>query len=33
MTKESVFRLAPPKKKGLLSLVFSRFLIIALLLI
>ena len=33
MTKETVFRLAKPKKKGLLSLVFSRFLIIALLLI
>lgn len=33
MTKETVFRLAKPKKKGLLSLVFSRFLIIALLLV
>ena len=33
MTKETVFRLAKPKKKGLLSLIFSRFLIIALLLV
>lgn len=33
MTKENAFRLAKPKKKGLLSLVFSRFLIIALLLV
>ena len=30
---EEVYRLAPPRKKGLLSLVFSRFTVIVLLLI
>ena len=33
MTKETAFRLAKPKKKGLLPLLFSRFFIIALLLV
>ena len=33
MTNEPVYRLAKPKKKGLLPLIFSRFLIIALLLV
>ena len=33
MNEEAVFRLAKPKKKGLLSLIFSRFLIILILLI
>jgi len=33
MNEETIFRLAKPKKKGLLSLVFSRFLIIGILLL
>lgn len=33
MDKETIFRLAKPKKKGLLPLLFSRFLVIALLLV
>ena len=33
MTNEEIFRLAKPKKKGLLPLIFSRFLIIVLLLV
>ena len=32
-TMSDVFRLAPPKKKGIMSLVFSRFSIIALLIL
>ena len=33
MSNDTIFRLAPPKKKGLRPLIFSRFLIIALLLV